>query len=48
MSESHELIGGCVSRAEAEAAVDAGKWGGACLKFGQGRRFPERSEVAYQ
>ena len=28
MSESHELIGGCVSRAEAEAAVDAGKWEG--------------------
>lgn len=28
MSEGHELIGGCVSRAEVEAAVDEGRWGG--------------------
>ena len=45
MSESHELIGGCVSGAEEEAAVDEERWE-ACLQRGQGGRFPERSEVA--
>lgn len=45
MSESHELIGGCVSGAEEAAAVDEERWG-ACLQRGQGGRFPERSEVA--
>lgn len=39
MSEGHELLGGCVSRAEAEAAVDEGRWGGLSAVWA-GRALP--------
>lgn len=39
MSESAELVEGCVSRVE-EETMDGGRWR-ACLHCGQGRHFPE-------
>lgn len=38
MSESAELVEGCVSRVE--ETMDGGRWR-ACLHCGQGRHFPE-------